>query len=905
MKNNKNIILSLIAVTLFFASVGFSKPNPKDQLGGTDGGFSLFPAPQTVDQITHNKGNINTTIDNWGYVGGYSYYGFPSGEWPRNSGHSYLAEIKYWMGAINAAGDTLIANSYDDFQAIPMSINGTDEYKIMLSTDSTRYFSYNTTDTVGSGSGNPANGWKVWNSSTASWDYNSTWNVLATSFGPGGPTSLQESHYVFNDEAQGTLLGLEITQTALQWNYCYNEDFMFYVLDIYNNSSEDYSDFVFGLYVDLDVGGDDGMGENGRLDDVVAYDSTENLAWTRDVKGWDAGWGGNNAQGRTGVMGTKYLETPDDIGMTSFRTDDWAIITGINDAGIYEIITTNQFDTALPPTDQFYIQSTKGINLTAGKTVRVVYALIAGDDEADFRANADLAQQLYDNFYVGPQPPATPVLTAKASHRKVYLSWTDTSEVGLDPLSLINDFSGYKLYRSEDQGKTWGQLSKKRPFNNCLDIDYETVASYNVVTPGDPIPHNFIDTGLYNGLDYWYCLSAVDIGDTATGLDPLQTGFGIAGEVANIVSVTPRNNPAGYYDAGSTVEHTYSGLESPSTGEVFPIVFSASALTGSEYKVVFDDQPEATYWHLINNTTGDTALANQTKTSGDPSLYEIADGIRVVVTNADVYHGQIVQTAFGTADTTLSPLDGYSLGSSADVFTGENYGHAKYRSTYEIRYTGDSTLAAAINTFTFPYVIPFEIWNVSTNQRVSASLYDLGTADVWDLSDYLIIVDYPYTMNEDIFTTSAWPEDFSWMFKFDPAYYSLNLGDVLTIEGAPLNGPDDVFSFKVDAVNATQAANELKNISVVPNPYFASYDVRSETTAGQSILTFQRLPGTCTIRIYTLAGDLVETLEHNSGDGEENWDLLSSDSRQVASGVYFYHVESDFGEFLGRFSVVK
>ena len=31
------------------------------------------------------------------------------------------------------------------------------------------------------------------------------------------------------------------------------------------------------------------------------------------------------------------------------------------------------------------------INLAAGQTVRVVYALVAGDDEADFRANAALA----------------------------------------------------------------------------------------------------------------------------------------------------------------------------------------------------------------------------------------------------------------------------------------------------------------------------------------------------------------------------------------------------------------------------------------------------------------------------------------------------------------------------------
>ncbi len=907
MKNKYKILVSVLAIFFVFAFSGFSRGVPKTNdigPGGGAGGFSLFPDPQTVDQIIHNKGNIVTTIDNWGYIGGYSYYGLPSGEWPRNSGHSYLAEIKYWMGAITAAGDTLIANSYDDFQAIPSSIDGSDEYKILLSTDSTRYYGYDLSDTIGSGNGNPANGWRVWDSETAQWIYNSNYNVLSTSFAPGGPTSLQESHYIFNDEAQGTLLGLEITQTILQWNYCYNEDFMFVVLDIYNSSTENYTDFAFGLYVDLDLGGNDGQGENGRLDDKVAFDSTENLAWNYDVKGYDDGWGGNNPEGRTGLMGTKYLETPDNLGMTSFRTDDWAIITGINDAERFNIITTNQFDTSLPPTDQFYIQATKGINLTAGKTVRVVFALIAGEDETEFRANADLAQQLYDNFYVGPQPPATPVLTAKASDTKVYLSWTDTSEVGLDPLTLVNDFSGYKLYRSEDQGKTWGEAIYKTN-NNCLDLDYTTIATYYVVSPGDPIPHNFIDTGLYNGVDYWYCLAALDIGDSATGVDPLQSGFGVAGEVSNIIEVRPRDNPAGYFDAAGTVEHLYSGNELPSEGTVYPIAFSDSALTGNTYNVVFEDQPDATYWHLINATTGDTALAGQTKTGGDPGLFEIADGLRVVVTNVDHVPVSIQQTGFGSTDTTLVVPASVFYGSTTDFFFGEFYGDAKFRSTFEIRYTGENTLGGAINDGTYIYPIPFEFWNTTTNQRVSASLYDFGIDGVWDPYDLLIIVDYPYDSTVDIYTTPAWPVEFSWMFGIDNTIFTPSVGDILTIDGPQLNGPDDVFTFKVDAVDGNLATAAMKDIKVVPNPYFAGYDALIENSPGETVLEFHDLPGICTIRIYTLAGDLVETLEHNSGDGVERWDLLSSGARLIASGTYLYHVESEFGEFIGRFAVVK
>jgi len=644
----------LLAALVVSAVTVMARPAPspgKAFPGDSDTGLALSPHPLTVDQVTHDVANIVTTIDNYGYVGGYSYYGLPSGEWPRNSGHDYLAEIRYWMGAVTPTGDTLVANSYDDFQAMSQPVNGEDQYKIYLSTDTTRYYSYDLSDTTGQGLGSPARGWRVWNSDSAAWTYNETYDPLSLSKYPTGPTSLQESHYRFNDAANGeALMGLELTQTLLCWNYCYNEDFLFVVLDITNTSSNDYNEFAFGLYIDIDVGGPDGTGENGRLGDTVAYDMDENLAWTFDAYGEDPGWGRNV---KTGVMGTKYLETPDDIGMTSFRSDDWAIVSGIDDPGMFALINSEQYDASLPPTDQFYIQCTRGINLTAGKTVRVVYALIAGEDEDDFRANATMAQQLYDNKYVGPQPPATPTITARAGDGKVYLHWDDTSEVSPDPLTGAADFVGYKLYRSENQGKTWGETDYNTG-NDCLTIDYATIANYSITNPGDRIQHSFVDSNLYNGVEYWYCLAAYDGGDEVNGVDVLQSGFGIAGQSSNVVAIAPEANPAGFYTAAGTVEHIYTGNGLASEGEVTPIVFDQSALTGSDYEVVFEDTEDATYWHLINTTTGDTLLPYQTRMGGDPDLFDVAEGLRVHVTNGDRIPRSYGQTALGGADKAMS-----------------------------------------------------------------------------------------------------------------------------------------------------------------------------------------------------------------------------------------------------------
>jgi len=900
----KNMVrISLVCVA--FAALSYpvaAKPPYAPNSGIIPNGPERTPAPGTIDQIIHNMGNIVTTIDNWGYVGGYEYSNLPSGEWPRNSGNSYIGELFYWMGAITANGDTVVADAYEDFQAIPSIIAGNNANKILLSTDTTRYYDYDPTDTVGLGRNNPARGWRLWNDSTG-WDYSKNYNPITSTIEPGGPTALQVSHYRFNDAATGSsILGLEMTHTVLQWNYCYNEDFVFVILEITNTSATNYADFVFGLYADIDVGGPDGSGENGRLEDLVGFDSTENLAWTYDRIGKDPGWGPTV---RTGFMGTKYLETPDNIGMTSFRNEDWALIPR-DDPGRYAFINSTQFDSPQPPTDQLYIQCTRGIQLDAGKTVRVVYALIAGEDEEDLRDNADLAQQLYDNYFVGPQPPNTPKLTANASDRKVYLSWTDTSEVGIDPLSGENDFSGYKLYRSEDRGETWGEKIYVTN-NSCLDLDYKTLATFEVNSPGDPIQRSFIDTALNNGVEYWYCLASCDTGASAIGVDKLQSGFGVAGQVSNVIAVTPRNNPAGFYEAAGTVSHLYTGTDEPSVGSVLPIVFDRDVLQGSDYRVVFQDTEQKTNWHLINETTGDTVLANQDRTSGDPGLYDVAEGLRVVVTNGDHEPRSYGQTTIGGGGNNLVVETFYGI--AIQALTGDPndvWGDAPFRATYEFRYTGDSTIAPSLLHYWSPagnYTVPFEIWNVTTNQRVSCAVYDFDDDGVWNTFDLIAVVDYPYSPTGDL-TADAFPYYYSWLLGFDENAYSPSTGDIFTIEGAPLNGPDDVFVFRADGVSAAAAAASLKDIKVVPNPYYVHY-APVEFREGESILEFQKLPNVCTVRIYTLAGDLVQTIENTGGDGVARWNLQSSDSRQVASGTYIYHVESPYGTKIGRFAVIK
>jgi len=109
----------------------------------------------------------------------------------------------------------------------------------------------------------------------------------------------------------------------------------------------------------------------------------------------------------------------------------------------------------------------------------------------------------------------------------------------------------------------------------------------------------------------------------------------------------------------------------------------------------------------------------------------------------------------------------------------------------------------------------------------------------------------------------------------------------------------------------------LDDILVIPNPYrgdrdYSSYDysgwedARSEYSR---VIAFTNLPdGDVTIRIYTVAGDLVQTLTETlspTGTSTIYWDMLTRSQQRIVSGVYIYSVESKYGTKVGKFAVIR
>jgi hypothetical protein len=111
------------------------------------------------------------------------------------------------------------------------------------------------------------------------------------------------------------------------------------------------------------------------------------------------------------------------------------------------------------------------------------------------------------------------------------------------------------------------------------------------------------------------------------------------------------------------------------------------------------------------------------------------------------------------------------------------------------------------------------------------------------------------------------------------------------------------------------AKENMDKIYVAPNPYLglSKFDGRRENdTKGDKSkrIWFVNIPEKCQIRIYTLAGDLVDEISHDGAYNEDvitvskaaslgitasgihSWDLLSKHNQITASGIYLFSVEN-------------
>ncbi len=89
-------------------------------------------------------------------------------------------------------------------------------------------------------------------------------------------------------------------------------------------------------------------------------------------------------------------------------------------------------------------------------------------------------------------------------------------------------------------------------------------------------------------------------------------------------------------------------------------------------------------------------------------------------------------------------------------------------------------------------------------------------------------------------------------------------------------------------------------------PLAGSSPGQSGTEAGG--ITFSNLPSECSIKIFSLAGELVRELQHSDLGGllaQENWDVRTTHGKPVASGVYLWQISSSVDTKTGKLLVIR
>ncbi|UTW64375.1 hypothetical protein KFE98_09615 [bacterium SCSIO 12741] len=116
---------------------------------------------------------------------------------------------------------------------------------------------------------------------------------------------------------------------------------------------------------------------------------------------------------------------------------------------------------------------------------------------------------------------------------------------------------------------------------------------------------------------------------------------------------------------------------------------------------------------------------------------------------------------------------------------------------------------------------------------------------------------------------------------------------------------------------------------VYPNPYYleAGWEGFSQRQTTKKLM-FANLPERCVIRIFNMAGDLIDEIDHDQNydgsdtewftqfsdvettefsGGEHGWDLISSEGQNIARGLYLFSVKDleTNKVYKGKFTIIK
>ena len=162
-------------------------------------------------------------------------------------------------------------------------------------------------------------------------------------------------------------------------------------------------------------------------------------------------------------------------------------------------------------------------------------------EDLNFNGKLDPNEDNDDNGvitrFILPSPPDIPKTKVVADTNRIEIFWADNAEESIDPITLLKDFEGYRVYISKLGFDVKGVSNLAESLIKAAEYDLpkngyfkETgFESIKLATPqvidGDTFHYKYTINNIQNGWQYAVAISAFDRGNPESNLEPLESSL--------------------------------------------------------------------------------------------------------------------------------------------------------------------------------------------------------------------------------------------------------------------------------------------------------------------------------------------------------------------------------------------
>jgi hypothetical protein len=658
-------------------------------------------------------------------------------------------------------------------------------------------------------------------------------------------------------------LNIRVEQKSYSWSYKYSEDFILFDFKIFNMGIKRLNKIYMGVYVDADVM-HHASNPEGFDDDICGYketvpsadgvsEDTIRIAWIGDADG-DPTEGAFNYASPVGVTGTRVVRTPNPDLLYSFN---WWVSEQYN---------PSRYDWGPMMSNNYRDYGTGGLGTPEGDKNKYY---ILSNNEFD-----------YDQIYSAMDFTDQGWLPAPAADLASRLA------EGYDTRYLIS-FGPFNLEPGDSLPVTLAYVAGDNFHISPSDFD-------DFFSQDDPDIFNekldFLDLGLNANWAAWvYDNPGVD-----------TDGDSIFGKFRIILDTLTGAVDTVYYEGDGVPD--FAGPPPPP-----PPVLRYSTVPG-KVTITWNGLDTETYFDLFSRKQDfegySIYMARELKLDAFALLssHDLIDYNRY---KWDVGKSKWFLTEIPFSPDSLKALFGQDF-DATDYFFGNPYTADDGTQYYFDRVDWNQY-------FSDPNGIKKTYADSIASGAVTA---DTGYAEY--PNNYVTVNDALYHKYYE------YKYEIDGLIPSQPLFFSVTAFDY----GNPENGLEPLESsplanaVKVFPIYSADQVKEVgAKVSVYPNPYridggysedrYEDPD-RTNQTEWERRIHFINLPEYCTIKIWTLDGDLVRELLHEPGgqfsetNSKAYWDMITRNTQAIVSGIYIYSIEEDGGETqLGKIVVIK